>query len=542
MDVWSDDVLKEILSETRRRRSHRRWLRAASVSTALVAGVGLALFVARSTIEVPAHAHSQAAAETVSETGTLAKTLSGRAAAPATAEPSAAPWRLDLGPILGGSIVEPPAITPVSTPGSGATEAVVAGLLAASPGDLPAGSDALAIGGTAGTASESESASAFASEVEPERVVPLVEDEIQPGDTLLAALARHGVATPTAFAIARELEPHFNLRHSRPGHRYRIERDEQGALVSFRYDVSDLEHYQVTQQAEGWETRAAKRGTVRQQARLAGVVSTTLYDAIGDLGERPELAADFANIFAWDVDFAKGVHAGDEFHLLYERNYVARESGGGLRYIGPGRILAARYTSAGRSHEAIYYETEAGVGNYYRTDGTPVQQGFLAAPVKYTRISSAFTKARFHPILRKTRPHPGIDYAAPAGTPVWAVAEGRVTYASWQGGYGRLVKIKHADGYESFYAHLSGFAKGLRVGQKVGQKQVIGYVGSSGLSTGPHVCFRISKNNQFVNPASTRIPSGERIAGRQRQDFETIRDARLAQLVPATLVALDEAM
>ena len=537
MDVWSDDVLREILSETRRRRSHRHWLRVASASTALAAGIGLALFVARSTVEVPAGA---APADSVSTTDPTTDLMKGSTVG-ATAATAA--WSIDPGSILEPAL-EPLAITPVSTPGSGVTEALVAGLLATQPGARPTGPGAasIAVDRTPGSAPEFGSGSAFPLEPEQEHVAPLVEDEIQPGDTLLAALARHGVAASTAFAIARELEPHFDLRRSRPGHRYRIERDEHGALVGFRYAVSDLEHYQVTQQDAGWETRAAKRGVIRQQARLAGVVATTLYDAIGDLGERPELAADFANIFAWDVDFAKGVHSGDEFHLLYERNYVARESGGGLRYVGPGRILAARYQSGGRSHEAIYYETEPGVGNYYRTDGTPVQQGFLAAPVKYTRISSSFTKARFHPILRKTRPHPGIDYAAPAGTPVWAVAEGRVTYASWQGGYGRLVKIKHADGYESFYAHLSGFARGLRVGQKVGQKQVIGYVGSSGLSTGPHVCFRISKNNQFVNPASTRIPSGERIAGRQRQDFETIRDARLAQLVPATLVAVDEAM
>ena len=516
MDVWSDDVLKEILSETRRRRSHRRWLRAASGVTALVAGIGLALFVARSTHEVPAD---------FAPDGTIA--MNASAMAPSATAPSAV-----TDSPAGGSIEEPLAITPVSTPGSGVTEVLVAGFLAALPDEArkPQGTDAASMAAATGSAPE------------PEPLAPLVEDTIRPGDTLLAALARHGVAASTAFAIARELEPHFDLRRSRPGHRYRIERDEHGALVGFRYAVSDLEHYQVTQQDEGWETRAAKRGMIRQQARLAGVVATTVYDAIGDLGERPELAADFANIFAWDVDFAKGVHSGDEFHLLYERNYVARESGGGLRYVGPGRILAARYVSGGRSHEAIYYETEPGVGNYYRTDGTPVQQGFLAAPVKYTRISSSFTQARFHPILRKTRPHPGIDYAAPVGTPVWAVAEGRVTHAGWQGGYGRLVKIKHADGYESFYAHLSGFANGLRVGQKVGQKQVIGYVGSSGLSTGPHVCFRIAKNEKFVNPASTRIPSGERIAGRQRQDFETIRDARLAQLVPATLVAVDEAM
>ncbi len=523
MDVWSDDVLKEILSETRRRRSYRRWLRGASVSAALFAGIGLALFVARSTDEVPRNFE-------VASAELAGPELAGPERANPERVPSAqvpgagAGLGIDLGPIL-----EPLAITPVSTPGSEVTQAVIDILSFALPGDsqAPGGGPVRGMRGVA---------------PEPEPVAPLVEDVIRPGDTLLAALARHGVAASTAFAIARELEPHFDLRRSRPGHRYRIERDEQGALIAFRYDVSDLEHYQVTQQSEGWETRAAKRGIIRQQARLSGVVATTLYDAIGDLGERPGLAAEFANIFAWDVDFAKGVHSGDEFHLLYERNYVAREGGGGLRYVGPGRILAARYQSGGRTHEAIFYETAPGVGNYYREDGSPVQQGFLAAPVRYTRISSSFTHARFHPILRKTRPHPGIDYAAPVGTPVWAVAEGTVTHAGWQGGYGRLVKIKHADGYESFYAHLSGFGKGVRVGQRVGQKQVIGYVGSSGLSTGPHVCFRISKNKKFVNPASTRIPSGERIAGRQRQDFETIRDARLAQLIPTTLVAVDEAM
>jgi murein DD-endopeptidase MepM/ murein hydrolase activator NlpD len=506
VDVWSDDVLKDVLeetfSETRRRRAHLRRLRFAAASAALVAGVGLALLVARSLQEVPADS------------------------VPVTSTPRAVPG------LVADWSTEPPGMTPVSTPTGGTARALLEGLLEQQVVSASSGPDVATT--AAGTVPSVPA--------EPAVLAPLVEDEIRSGDTLLAALARHGVAASTAFAIAREIEPHFDLRRLRPGHRYRIERDEHGALRQFRYDVSDLEHYQVTQQESGWETKAAKRGLVRQQARLAGVVATTLYDAIGDLGERPELAADFANIFAWDVDFAKGVHAGDEFHLLYERNYAARPGGGGLRYVGPGRILAARYQGGGRMHEAIYYETEPGVGNYYRSDGTPVQQGFLAAPVRYTRISSSFTNARFHPILRRTRPHPGIDYAAPAGTPVWAVAAGRVTHAGWQGGYGRLVKIRHADGYESFYAHLSGFAKGLKVGQKIGQKDVIGYVGSSGLSTGPHVCFRIMKNDRFVDPASTRIPSGEQIAGRQRQDFETIRDARLAQLVPATLVAVDEAM
>jgi murein DD-endopeptidase MepM/ murein hydrolase activator NlpD len=517
LDVWSDDVLKEVLRETRRRRSHRRWLRLSALAVSLAAGAVFAWFVTRMAFEVP--------------------TLLPIPPAPALASaPQTEVPVVELTPIVD---LLAHAYTP--TPVGGVTPMLVDLLLSLPAFQTPVPD--LVPAPLSQMASDLAVASGFREAAGPAPPSPVVEDRIEAGDTLLGALGRHGVGASTVAVIVRELRPHFDFRRARPGHRYRLERGEDGALLSFRYDVSAHEHYELVRQGERFEARGAKRGMVRQQARLAGVVATTLHDAIGDLGERAELAARFASIFAWDVDFAKGSRPGDEFHLLYERNYVAREGGeGGLRYVGPGRILAARYKSRGVTHEAIYYETAPGVGNYYRADGSPVQQAFLAAPVKYTKITSSFTQARFHPILRRTRPHPGIDYAAPAGTPVWAVASGRVTHVGWLGGYGRLVKIRHADGYESYYAHLSAFGKGLQVGQTVSQKQVIGYVGSSGLSTGPHVCFRIARNGNFVNPVSTRIPSGDRILGRQRQDFETVRDARLAQLGPAPLVATDEAM
>ena len=516
LDVWSDDVLKEVLRETRRRRSHRRWLRLSVIGSSLIAGAALAWWVAQAAFEVPL----------------LAPAPPAPSVAPADPAPHP-PASPQLAP-HGDQHAHPHNPTPV-----GGGKPILVDLVLS----LPAFQTPVPDLGLALAAGDLAAASDFAGALAPEPPSPVVEDRIEAGDTLLGALARHGVAASTVAVIVRELKPHFDFRRARPGHRYRLERSEDGALLSFRYDVSAHEHYELVRQGERLEARGAKRGMVRQQARLAGVVATTLHDAIADLGERADLAAQFAGIFAWDVDFAKGTRPGDEFQLLYERNYVAREGGdGGLRYVGPGRILAARYTSGGRRHDAIYYEIAPGVGSYYRPDGSSVKQAFLAAPVKYTRITSSFTQARFHPILRRTRPHPGIDYAAPAGTPVWSVASGRVTHVGWMGGYGRLVKVRHAGGYESYYAHLSDFAKGLRVGQTVSQKQVIGYVGSSGLSTGPHVCFRITKDGRFVNPASTRIPSGDRIVGRQRQEFETVRDARLAQLGPAPLVATDEAM
>jgi murein DD-endopeptidase MepM/ murein hydrolase activator NlpD len=525
LDVWSDDVLKEVLRETRRQRSHRRWQRLSAVGVALTAGAALAWFVTRTVVDV-------------SGSMPIAPPVPVAATVPPTA-PTIPPPAVELSPVI-----ELLANQGAPTPVIGAAPALVD--LAMSLGALPAAAaPAVDPDPLVHAARELATVSGLDAALDPPAASPIVEDRIQTGDTLIEALSRYGVGASTVAMIVREMKPHFDFRRARPGHRFRLERGEDGALLSFRYDVSAHEHYELVQRdGGGFEARGAKRGTVRQQARLAGIVATTLHDAIEDLGERPQLAARFANIFAWDVDFAKGTRPGDEFQLLYERNYVAREGGeGGLRYVGPGRILAARYTSGGRTHEAIYYETAPGAGSYYRPDGGSVQEAFLAAPVKYTRITSSFTQARFHPILRRTRPHPGIDYAAPAGTPVWAVASGRVTHVGWMGGYGRLVKIQHADGYESYYAHLSGFAKGLHVGQTVSQKQVIGNVGSSGLSTGPHVCFRITRHGQFVNPASTRIPTGDRVASRQRQDFETVRDARLAQLGPATrLVATDDAM
>jgi murein DD-endopeptidase MepM/ murein hydrolase activator NlpD len=370
----------------------------------------------------------------------------------------------------------------------------------------------------------------------------VVEDELRAGDSLSTSLQRHGVSAATVALIQRELREYFDFRRARPGHRFRLVEDAAGSLVSFHYRASDAERYWLESDGNGWRAWRADASVVKRRARLAGTVATTLFDAVHDLGESPQLASDFAAIFAWDVDFAKSVRPGDEFRILYERNYSPRGEGGVERYVGPGRILAARYKGAAGDVAAVYYESDPGHGGYYRTDGRSVKQTFLAAPLNFSRITSSFTHARLHPILGIWRPHPGIDYAAPIGTPVWSVANGRVTYMGWAGGYGRLVKIEHAGGYESYYAHFSRFAPGLKLGSVVRQKQVIGFVGASGLATGPHVCFRVTKGGSYIDPGHVRMPSGDAIPARQRQDFDTVRDHLLASLGPAPIVATDEAM
>jgi murein DD-endopeptidase MepM/ murein hydrolase activator NlpD len=371
----------------------------------------------------------------------------------------------------------------------------------------------------------------------------VVEGRIEPKETLAKALARQGIAATTASLITRQLRPQFDFRRTRPGHQYRLTLDPRGAVASFHYKVSKNEHYWLERDGKRWRAWREESDVRREQKKITGTVATSLSDAIEGIGgDNARLAQDFAGIFAWDLDFSRGVQPGDEFRILYEHAY-APQGKGRERSLGPGRILAAKYQGGGGELAAIYYETEPGRGGYFRPDGTSVQGQFLAAPLNFSRITSSFTHARFHPILRRTRPHPGIDYAAPTGTPVWSVANGVVSYAGWMSGYGRLVKIKHADGYESYYAHLSRFANALRVGQAVRQKQVIGFVGSSGLSTGPHVCFRVTRNGQYVNPLRVQIGNEtDRIPKSQWTAFKAVRDRRLSELGPAPIVPTNSAM
>jgi murein DD-endopeptidase MepM/ murein hydrolase activator NlpD len=190
----------------------------------------------------------------------------------------------------------------------------------------------------------------------------------------------------------------------------------------------------------------------------------------------------------------------------------------------------------------VYFESEEGRGGYFRPDGSSVQRQFLMAPLRYSRISSRFSAARRHPILKITRPHHGIDYVAKAGAPAWSVADGEVIYRGWAGGFGNLLKVRHVKGYVSYYAHLSRFATGLRVGDRVQQKQVIGYVGQTGLATGPHVCFRVAQNGRYVNPANLEIPVAKPVSDAVRDAFVATRDTLLSELDAGTFVASGEAL
>jgi murein DD-endopeptidase MepM/ murein hydrolase activator NlpD len=369
----------------------------------------------------------------------------------------------------------------------------------------------------------------------------IVRGALEAGDNLVFALQREGVTRSVSNRIAVELKPLFNFRRSQPGHEFRVVSTREGRLVTFRYSVSDLESYVITRDGDAYLAAREEAVLEPEVTRIAGIVATSLHDAIVQLGEKGRLANDFSEIFAWDIDFSRSVRTGDEFRILYERLY-RKDDDEGRVYVGPGKILAATYSGSAGEFSAVYFEPEEGRGGYYRPDGSSVEGQFLRAPLRYSRITSRFTHSRRHPILKINRPHHGIDYAAPKGTPLWSVADGHVIYRGWGGGFGNLVKVRHDDGLVSYYSHLSRFAKDLKVGQKVRQKQVIGFVGSTGLATGPHVCFRIAKEGRYIDPMRVASPIGPPVRPEQKPQFHAARDVLLAELDAGPLVAVGEAL
>lgn len=408
---------------------------------------------------------------------------------------------------------------------------------ATGPTSVEAAAAAPAPEGSAAQSVEPEAEAASGEEIE---VRILTEGQLARGETLARAFAAQGVAASAAHVVARAMSPVFNFRYARPGDRFVLSQDQEGRVLAFDYVRSPLEQYTLRREGEDLVARRDEPEVLRRRARVAGVVSSSLYDAVVSLGEQPALAGDVADIFAWDVDFARQVQPGDEFAVLYERRYLADEP---ESYLGPGRVLAARYATAEAEHAAIYFEPEEGRGGYYRRDGSSVERQFLKAPLSYRRISSGFAPNRIHPILKVRRPHLGVDYAAATGTPVWAVADGEVVFIGRAGGLGRTVKVRHRNGYTTYYGHLSRPARGLRVGQRVQQKQVVGYVGSSGLATGPHLHFTLKRHGRYVNPATLDSPSAPPLPKELYADFAAVRDARLAALEPTLPpVVVNEAM
>jgi murein DD-endopeptidase MepM/ murein hydrolase activator NlpD len=258
---------------------------------------------------------------------------------------------------------------------------------------------------------------------------------------------------------------------------------------------------------------------------VSGSVATSLFEDGSKSGIQPALLSQLADIFTWDIDLEKDIHPGDSYKILYEqRTRKGQETKPSLR------IMAAELLSAGQKFTAIYFEKQKGQGNYYNVEGRSLARSFLRFPLEFTSITSLFTESRFHPILKTNLPHTGVDFAAQRGTPVRAVGDGIIAEAGWNGGYGKAIDVKHDATYMSRYAHLDRFAEGIHSGVTVTKGQVIGYVGSTGRSTGPHLHFELYKDQQYVNPLSVDFPAEDSIEPALQRVFENQKRTFLVEL------------
>jgi murein DD-endopeptidase MepM/ murein hydrolase activator NlpD len=356
-------------------------------------------------------------------------------------------------------------------------------------------------------------------------------DTLRKGETLSELLARTRLDREAAQALLDELSSVADPRSIRPGLvvQYRMATaDGRVRAMSTRLDADrSLAFHRAN---TGW-TAAVEEVPVRlDTAVLAGTVRQSLYQALmaaeGDVprGERQVVADLLADkIFAWKIDFSRDLRAGDSFRILYER--VVRPDGTART----SKILAVQFDIGGTRHDAYLFSVD-GAEDYYDGDGESLRRAFLRAPLEFRRISSSYSTGRFHPILRRVRAHHGIDYAASSGTPIRAVGDGVIQKAGWGGGYGNVVEIRHQRGYSSRYAHLRGFATGIRPGTRVRQGELIGYVGTTGLSTGPHLHYEFHMNGRPVDPTSIRYLTGEPVPGGVRGRFRAQRDARIAAM------------
>ena len=340
-------------------------------------------------------------------------------------------------------------------------------------------------------------------------------------NTTLAAILDDVMSPSGVHALVEASRPVYDLARISVGHPFGVSFGPDGLLAAFTYGIDELRTLHVRRRGERYEAEVVTRDYEVRPAVAQGVITSSLFGAVSAAGEEDQLALDLAEIFAWDVDFNTELQKGDTFRVAVDKMYLDG------RFVRYGRIHSAELVRGPRVVRAMWFDSRNGAG-YYSPEGNPLRKAFLRSPLKFSRISSGFTHARFHPILKTMRPHLGVDYAAPVGTPVRASGNGVVTLAGWSGGYGKTVKIRHPNGYETLYGHLSRI--GVKKGDRVEQTQVIGAVGTTGRSTGPHLDYRMIKNGEYVNPLKLKSPPAEPILPAERAAFDATRDRTFAFL------------
>ena len=354
----------------------------------------------------------------------------------------------------------------------------------------------------------------------------LVEGKVGKSDTLSSVLTREGIERDEQAEIIKAMTGVFDFKTVRAGQTYSIRFDAEGDFTELDYISSPIVTYKVTRQGDALEARREEKPVTTEIVEIGGSIDSTLYDSIKKTGESTALVGTIVNVFSWDLNFYTDQHPGDRFKVVIEKQSL---DGKPMKY---GKLLAAEYAGKVGTFRAFYFQPKgAAKGSYFDDKGQNIVKSMLKTPLRYVRISSNFNPHRMHPILHIVRGHMGTDFAAPVGTPVWATADGKVVrrmVVAESHGQGNVIELSHSGGLSSIYMHLSKFAKGLKVGQVVHQKQVIGYVGATGLATGPHLHFSLKMNGSYVDPQKMKLRRDAPVPKGAMEAFRGVLGERMA--------------
>lgn len=356
-----------------------------------------------------------------------------------------------------------------------------------------------------------------------------IEGKVVKGDTLGRLLKRSGLTAPETDEVIRSLSGVLDFKTIRPGQEFRIDRGADGRVSRFELVLGKVHAVSTERAATGDLVGTARAAETRVELEaVAGRIDSSLYASLKAAGESAALVDFFVDVFAYDLDFYNDTHEGDTFRVLVEKEFKGK--GADKTLVRYRKIMAAEYMGKAGTFRTFWHG-----GRYYDATGASSEKSLLKTPLKFTRVSSGFDRKRMHPVMHRVSAHLGIDYAAPTGTPVWAAAAGTITHRGPAGGAGNLVMIRHDSGIETAYMHLSKFA-GIKVGQRVPAKTVIGYVGTTGLSTGPHLHFGVKKNGAYIDPTTLAPIRAKGLAGRDLAAFKA-EVGKLELLLQAILVA-----
>lgn len=355
------------------------------------------------------------------------------------------------------------------------------------------------------------------------------------GDTLSTVFAKVGLSPAVMHAVLASSPDAKQLSRLKIGQTLEFQLTEQGELASLRSKLTSLETLALEQTPKGYVFKKEQVKPEVSTVYARGEIDSSLFLAAKRAGLSHNLTMDLANVFGYDIDFALDIRKGDSFEVIYEEKTVQGQR------VGTGNILAARFTNRGKTYSAVRYTSKDGTTSYYNADGTSMRKAFIRTPVDFARISSRFSNGRKHPILNKIRAHKGVDYAAPHGTPIKSAGDGKVLLAGRKGGYGNTVIIQHGQRYRTLYAHMQGFAKGVRNGSTVKQGQIIGYIGTTGLSTGPHLHYEFQVDGVHVDPLGLKLPMADPIAKSEMPRFMQQSQPLMARMDEerATMLALN---